>query len=296
MTDFNAGLKAHLATGQTTTCRCWSVTRTDDQVLGFTDHDIDLSFEGITFKAETGLSARALQQTTGLAVDNTEAMGAISDASISEADIEAGRYDGAEVRAWLVNWSNLGERQLQFRGTIGEIKRSGGAFEAELRGMTDRLNFPYGRVYQRNSAVLLGDDGSGFDLSAANFSPEVPAVAVEDRRIFRFDTLLGYADGWFLQGSLIVLDGAAANLGGLIKRDYEENDLRVIELWQPLRSEIVTPVTVRLIAGFNGRADEARIKFDNLRNFQGFPDIPGDDWVITDPSRSGRLDGGSRRR
>ncbi|MGR3405211.1 MAG: DUF2163 domain-containing protein, partial [Roseovarius indicus] len=33
----------------------------------------------------------------------------------------------------------------------------------------------------------------------------------------------------------------------------------------------------------------------NFLNFQGFPDIPGDDWSYTDPSRAGRLDGGSRR-
>ncbi|MEM8773437.1 MAG: DUF2163 domain-containing protein [Pseudomonadota bacterium] len=296
MTVFNEGLKAHLATGQTTTCRCWAVTRSDGVMLGFTDHDMDLGFDGMTFKAETGLSARALQQTTGLSVDNTEAMGAISDASISEDDIEAGRYDGAEVLAWLVNWSNIEERQLQFRGTIGEIKRSGGAFEAELRGMTDRLNFPYGRVYQRNNNDLLGDDGSAFDLSPANYSPEVAAVSVEERRIFRFDVLNAYEEGWFLHGSLLILDGPASGLGGLIKRDYLEDEQRVIELWQPLRAEIPAPVTCRILAGYSGRADDARLKFDNLRNFQGFPDIPGDDWVITDPSRSGRLDGGSRRR
>ena len=75
-----------------------------------------------------------MQQSTGLSVDNTEALGALSDAAIREADIEAGRYDGAEVRAWLVNWADVSARQLQFRGSIGELRRAGGAFEAELRG------------------------------------------------------------------------------------------------------------------------------------------------------------------
>ena len=84
-------LLGHLATGTTTVCRAWAVTRTDGLVLGFTDHDRALQFEGITFKADSGLTGKALLQSSGLSVDNTEAMGALSDAAISEADILAGR-------------------------------------------------------------------------------------------------------------------------------------------------------------------------------------------------------------
>ena len=94
----------HLAGGQTTVCRAWLVTRRDGTTLGFTDHDRDLVFDGRIFRAESGLTARAVQQTTGLAVDNTEALGALSHAAVTEEDLLAGRYDAAEVRAWLVNW------------------------------------------------------------------------------------------------------------------------------------------------------------------------------------------------
>ena len=66
MTGLNAELKAHLETGITTTCRAWAVRRRDGVEMGFTDHDSALSFDGIDFRADTGLSAKALQQTTGL--------------------------------------------------------------------------------------------------------------------------------------------------------------------------------------------------------------------------------------
>ena len=72
----------HAARGLTTLCRAWAIARADGQSFGFTDHDRDLSFEGITFRADTGLSAAALAQSTGLSVDNTEALGALSDASV----------------------------------------------------------------------------------------------------------------------------------------------------------------------------------------------------------------------
>ena len=69
-----SGLRAHLAGGATTTCYCWAVARRDGVVLGFTDHDRDLSFEGVVFRADTGLTAGALQHLSGLAVDNAESI------------------------------------------------------------------------------------------------------------------------------------------------------------------------------------------------------------------------------
>ncbi len=90
-------LAAHLDGGLTILCRCWVVRRADGATLGFTDHDRDLSFDEVDFRAESGLTARALEQTSGLSVDNSEAMGVLSDAAITDADIEAGRYDAAGV-------------------------------------------------------------------------------------------------------------------------------------------------------------------------------------------------------
>ena len=141
-------LKAHLQSGATQMCRAWELKRRDGVRLGFTDHDLDLRFDDLVFHADTGLTSVALEQTTGLSVDNTEAMGVLSHVSVSEADIEAGRFDGAEVLAWTVNWSDVSQRVLRFRGTLGEIRRSGGVFKAELSGLTERLNQAQGRIYQ----------------------------------------------------------------------------------------------------------------------------------------------------
>ncbi|MFX0545526.1 DUF2163 domain-containing protein [Roseovarius sp. S1116L3] len=295
MSRMNAELDAHLRSGITTTCRAWALTRKDGVVLGFTDHDGPLVFDGLTFRADTGLSALAIQQTTGLSVDNTEALGALSDASIREEDIEAGRYDGAEIRAWLVNWQDVRQRHLQFRGTIGELRRSGGAFEAELRGLTEALNRPMGRVYQKPCSAVLGDKACAFDMSAAGYTSDRVAAEIIDRRVFRFELFAGFDAGWFQHGRLTVKEGAAKDLHGLIKRDVVEADRRVVELWHPLRAAVTPGDMLRLEAGCDKRAVTCRLKFQNLYNFQGFPDIPGDDWSISDPSRSSSLDGGSRR-
>ena len=288
-------LLTHLQTGLTTVCRCWALTRKDGTVMGFTDHDGPLSFGGIDFRADTGLSTSTLQQSTGLSVDNTETMGALSDTSISEADIEAGRYDGAEVVSWLVNWADVEERHVVFRGTIGELRRGNGAFHAELRGLTEALGRPVGRVYQKPCTAVLGDTGCGVDIFSEGFFEERAVDVVEEGRVFRFEGMTGFDEAWFAFGTLEGLSGACAGLRGVVKRDYFENDTRVIELWHPMRARIATGDMIRLVAGCDKRLQTCRTKFVNLLNFQGFPDVPGDSWLTVQPVNAGQTGGGSRR-
>ncbi|WP_425071036.1 DUF2163 domain-containing protein [Sagittula sp. S175] len=291
-----AELHEHLATGVTTVCRAWAVTRKDGTVFGFTDHDRDLAFDGLTFKAETGLSARALAQSTGLSVDNTEAMGALSDSAIREEDIAAGRFDGAEVVAWLVNWSDVNARRVMFRGHIGEVRRGEGAFHAELRGLSEALNRPVGRVYQKPCTAVLGDASCGFDLNTSGYVHEDALFGVEETRVFLCGPLTGFEPGWFQRGRLTVLSGDAAGLSAAIKRDqFRPDGTRVIEIWEPLRASPVAGDLVRLEAGCDKRFDTCRLKFGNLVNFQGFPDIPEEDWVMVHPASAKAKTGGSRR-
>lgn len=291
------GLYAHLASGSTTVCRAWAVTRHDGLVLGFTDHDRDLAFEGVTFRANSGMTARALQQTTGLAVDNSEAMGALSDAAVTEDDLLAGRYDGAEVRAWLVNWAGVEDRVLQFRGSFGEILRAGGAFQAELRGLAEALNQPQGRAYQRSCSAVLGDGACRFDMNQPGYFAERTVEVVTERRVFVFASFAGFEDRWFERGRLVVLSGTAAGVVGVIKNDRMDLTTgREIELWQALGPDVVPGDLVRFEAGCDKRGDTCRVKFSNFRNFRGFPHIPGEDWLTSFPTSAGVNDGGSLRR
>jgi hypothetical protein len=259
-----AGLYAHLATGATTVCRAWAVVRRDGTVYGFTDHDRDLAFDGISFLASTGLTARALQQTTGLSVDNTEALGALSDASVTEVDLLAGRFDGAEVRAWLVNWALLDDRILQFRG----------------------LNQPQGQAYQRSCAAILGDSKCRFNLTQPGYFVELPVETVIEQRVFRFASFASFDDRWFERGRLVGISGVAQGLVGIVKNDRISGGGREVELWQSLGSDLLAGDVIRIEAGCDKRAATCRAKFGNFLNFRGFPHIPGEDWLTSYPVSS----------
>lgn len=286
-------LAAHLNSAVTTLCRCWAVQRRDGLIYGFTDHDLPLEFEGINFVANGGLTAKALQQTTGLAVDNTEATGALRDVSVSEEDILAGRFDGADVRSWLVNWADPAVRHLLFRGVFGEVRQGGGAFQVELRGLTEALNQPRGKIFQKSCSAILGDTACGFDLATPGYASELAVEEIEDGRIFVFQEISGFAERWFERGTLEMLSGEAAGLTGVIKTDRLQQDSRRIELWQALRAPVVVGDLLRLQPGCDKRTETCKTKFFNFLNFRGFPDIPGDDWLLSYPVQAGLNDGGS---
>lgn len=287
-------LYSHLASGSTTVCRAWTVRRRDGLVLGFTDHDRDLLVDGVSCRADTGMTARALQQTTGLSVDNSEAFGALSAAAITEADLTAGRFDGAEVQAYLVNWAAPQDFLLQFRGSLGEISRADGSFKAELRGLTELLNRPHGMAYTPGCSAVLGDGRCRFDLRQPGYFAEVAVNAADDGRIFTFHDFASFDERWFEGGRFTPISGAASGLVGVVKIDRQTGRERRIELWQSLRAPITAGDMVRIEAGCDKSATTCRVKYSNFPNFRGFPHIPGEDWLASYPV-PGRPNGGLRR-
>lgn len=290
----DAELREHLAGGTTTLCRLWMVTRRDGVVLGFTDHDLDLEVDGVVFRAGSGLSASALAQATGLSVDNTEAAGALSDAAISEADLAAGRYDGAEVRIWLANWADPQARRELFRGSFGEVARRGAEFRVELRGLAEPLNQPMGRVYARTCSAVLGDARCRLDMNRPEYAAECAVLAVaDDGRVLELALGSGFAARWFEGGRVEVLSGAAAGLSGMVKSDPGGEGVRRVELWQSLRAPVGAGDLLRIGAGCDKRAVTCREKFGNFLNFRGFPHMPGEDWITAYPRDDQPMGGGS---
>lgn len=155
MRTLEESLAAHIASGATTLALCWKVTRTDEVVLGFTDHDQTLSFDGTDYMALADGGEQPAR--LGAQVDTGEIVGVLTAAAITEADIAAGLYDGALVETWRVNWRDVAQRVLLRRATIGEVVREDGQYRAELRSGQHVLNRVRGRIYSPLCDAVLGD-------------------------------------------------------------------------------------------------------------------------------------------
>lgn len=285
-------LQNRLDGGATTLCRCWRLVRSDGHTIGFTDHDRDLVFDGVTFEAASGLTAAALQHSTGLSVDNTEAVGALQAAGLTERDIVAGRYDGARVDQWIVDWTDPVLRVRVFTGTIGEIVRRDGAFTAELRGRAESLNRVVGRAYLRDCDARLGDARCGVDLGDPVYGADIAVVRVIDGARVAVSGLGGYAAGWFRFGELRWLSGANAGLSVRLRSDTAGAE-RVLETWEQAVASVEPGDVARVTAGCDRTAETCRMKFNNLMRFRGFPHIPGEDWLNGYVREGERHDGSS---
>ena len=293
MRAIDAALQARLDSGATRLCRCWRVRRRDGVDLGFTDHDGDLSFNGLTYRAGTGMDASAIQAGTGLGVDNAQAVGALSAAAGREEEVAAGRSDGAEVWHWLVDWQQPELRVLLFRGSFGEIRRSDGAFEVELRGLAEALNKPVGRAVMRTCDRVLGDSRCRFDTGRPGFSAEGAVTGGSAGGSLRVSGLGGFADRWFEQGVLTWLSGENAGEVATVKVDRKTDGGRSLALWAAPGRPVAAGDRFRVVAGCDKQAETCREKFANFLNFRGFPHIPGDDWVTAYPKDGAVHDGSS---
>ncbi len=293
MRDINPVLAEKLKSGATTMCRCWLIERRDGQTIGFTDHDLDLSFDGQLFEASTGLDASALESSTGLSVDNSHAVGALSATGLSEEDIRAGYYDSAAVLLWLVDWTDVTLRVLLFRGVLGEIEHGDTAFEVELRGLSEALNKNVGRSFVAECDRALGDTNCGVDLTAAGYTAITSVNSVRDNRTVWANGVSEFATGWFEFGTLRWLSGANTGLTAKVKFDVLKGSARTIETWEEAPNPIAVGDQFKICVGCDKSSSTCRQKFDNIVNFRGFPHMPGEDWVAAYPSASEAHDGGS---
>ena len=284
MKNVNPNLKNHLNTGATTICRCWEVKRKDGITLGFTDHDQDLAFGGQAFLASTGLDASALQTANGLSVDNTEATGALSSDGISEADLITGKYDGANVSIFIVNWQDPTERHIIFKGFFGEITHGKNAFTVELRGLTEKLNRKIGRNYQKNCSAILGGSSCRFDLASPNARVQVNSRRIENATVIFTDDFPELAQEWFTHGILEFVSGENSGQKLTVLGDKSVNNERRVIVNQELPYPLAEGDQLILTVGCDKAITTCRDKFQNIINFQGFPYIPGEDWMMAVPS------------
>jgi uncharacterized phage protein (TIGR02218 family) len=284
------GMQAHLDTGVTTLCWCWKLTRHDGLALGFTDHDEPVTFDAVEYAAVTGFTASEVQSTLGLAVDNLTVLGALSAASLNEADLAASAFDDAAIEIWRVNWAAPEQRVLMRKGNLGEVKRGKTGFAAEVRGLAHRLNQPQGRVFAYGCDADLGDARCGKDIASAVFTGAGTVATASDNRRFTANGLETYAAGWFSGGKLTFTTGANAGRAREVKRHGATG----IELWQAMSEAIAPGDAFTITAGCDKQFATCKAKFANAVNFRGFPYMPGNDAVLAAPSSSHNLTGGSR--
>lgn len=192
-------LQSRIDSRITSFAQIWRIVRTDGIVLGFTDHDRDITYDGLVYEARGEFQSKAVQTSSDLAVDNLEIHGLLSSPSITESDIIGGRYDHALVQLAQVDWKNPSTGIIkQMSGYLGKVSTSRAGFTVEVRSLLQSLQQDQGHIYNASCDANLGDARCKVDLAAYTVAGSV--VSVSDDRNFLGSTS-SFADHYFQGGS-----------------------------------------------------------------------------------------------
>lgn len=279
MKTLSPEFSAHLASGATTLCWCWRIERRDGTVLGFTDHDNPVAYDGTAYEAASGFTASDITDGLGLSVDNLEVTGALSSGTLTDDDLAAGRYDDARIAIYRVNWADPSQRVLMRSGSIGEVRRTGASFTAELRGLAHYLQQPKGRILQRTCDADLGDARCGIDLSSSAFKGAGAILTAASARRFTVSGIDAFDTRFFSRGLFAFTSGASAGLRIEIKTHTKLAAAVEIELWTDAEGPPAAGDAFIVTAGCDKRFETCKARFANTINFRGFPSIPGNQFL-----------------
>ena len=161
---------------------CWRLERRDGVALGFTTHDRDIRRGGLIYRAAPGMLPSSISITDGFDAESLDMEGALTSAAISAADLSAGRWDGASVHVFMVDWGTPDGRHSRRRArrAAGEVSIKAGAFEAELRSAIAQLDAPVAEQTSPGCRAQLGDKRCRVDMAGRTRLTRIAAAPAED--------------------------------------------------------------------------------------------------------------------
>jgi uncharacterized phage protein (TIGR02218 family) len=249
---------------------CWRVERRDGVTIGLTAHDRDLRLDGLVHRASPGMVPSAVVRSDGLEADTMDVAGALTAEAIREDDLVAGRWDGARVSVFAIDWRDGSGRVDLGSGMIGTVETQDGAFSAELMGAAAALDRPVAEETSPECRAELGDRRC--------------RVAMAGRR--RFARVVA------TEGAVVTLDGAepeADAYGGGRLRWFTEGDVARIVRSSGATVTLAHAVSaaagtlVEVVEGCDKSIATCAARFGNAANFRGEPYLPGVDLLTRYP-------------
>ncbi len=300
MKTISTDLAAHLALACTTLAELWKVKRQDGTILGFTNHDQDITYndgtDTVTYEASGGYTPSAVDNGSELSTDNLSVTAFLDSSSIDEDDIRAGLYDYCDIEHRLVNYADLTMGDLKVRkGTLGQIKIKNGMFQAEIRGLTFWLTTTLGETFGPGCRADLGDDRCTVDMSYLRQTGSIASSS--DQQTFIPNSGLSPAgDGYFTDGVLTWTSGL--NVGFSMEVEYWDGT--TFNLFESMPYAIEGGDTFTVEPGCN-KGTDCSTKFvgvklldgsttgsmGNIYNKRSEDYMPGQDSILTYPPAHG---------
>ena len=260
-----------------TTALALRLDRADGVALGLTSHDRALTIGGLRHAPHPGLTVSTIRHSGTLEPGGLDIMGGLSSAAISDADLAAGRWNGARITLTRVDWREPDTAAtLLFTGHFGAVQMADGRYTVEVLEarpiLAEAARIPYAApgCRARFCDVACGLNAARFTVAAEVSAMDGAAVTLT-LPTARLPDFVGGRLRW-LEGAMrgLWVDVVAVEAGALI-------------LANPPILPIATPVRVQLIEGCDHRLSTCATRFANAINFRGEPHLPGMDLLTRYP-------------
>lgn len=253
---------------------CWRLERRDGVTIGLTSHDRALVVDGLTYGSAPGMTPSAILRCGEGAPDLAELRGALTSAAISEADLGAGRWDGAMLMLHLTEWTDPGALWLELaRGTLGHSEQAGGSYNVALRGAGALLERPVAPTTSPTCRARLGDGDCRVDLR--RYQQVVRVTTASGDAV----TCAGLVAERYPFGEIRWLQGANVVLVQMVI----DQDGDTLFLAEPPHFPILPETLALVTQGCDKRLATCAARFANVENFRGEPHLPGMDLLTRYP-------------
>ena len=220
------------------------------------------------------MTPSAIRAEMGIDARSSEVGGALSSRAISEADIHAGRWDGAALQLFAVDWeAPNGEAIDLLSGELGQVASKDGEYAVDLLGVAAKLERPICPLTSPECRAELGDPRCGVDMAGrrlrVTITKAVGHVVEVDQPV----------DERFLFGRLRFLSGAANGQWRTILAVADQE----LSLRSAPSGAVAAGTAVEIIEGCDKRLATCAGRFANAANFRGEPHLPGNDLLTRYP-------------
>lgn len=270
MTKSKHNIYDYLKKDLTTITTCWRITLSNGELISFTEHDKDITINGIEYKSDMLISSTAMESRSGLIPNNLDIE--LSLPLIDPCKTDGSDYEEASVEVELIDFANTSNIPIQiFCGYITSTTITTSSLKATIQSYSDKLNNTIGEVY----SPLCRADFCDFKckLSEDSFSFIYSITKIIDKITFFSEEAIAIENGLLNYGKIKIIEGV--NLG--MTFDIKENINGIIIITTPPIQDFSVGSRYKVTMGCDKKFETCINRFNNAINFRGEPNIPGYD-------------------
>jgi len=274
MKTVNPALAALIVQDLTSLCRLWAVTSPDGLIYRYTDHHSAITFEGELYSSSQAFSASATQLVANNAGSDVEIEVLLDDAELDYTRLERGVFDNAIITLAIVSYRNL---------DLGSIVLLDGAVNSTqllnhyvgslaIGPRLDKVSKSICETYTATCRAGFGDSRCKVDLSAHTDAFTVETVL--SGQAFTSLEVAAKPDKHYAQGTVTWLTGDNVGMRIEVITNTAGNVLTLLPCALPVQpgdTGTITRGCFHTVAACKG--------YNNLPNYRGEPNVPGEEGI-----------------